>query len=41
MSVISWEPRAFVIRNFLTDQEATHIADVAQVRSSVWCGGAG
>ncbi|KAG2446166.1 hypothetical protein HXX76_000761 [Chlamydomonas incerta] len=31
VSVISWEPRAFVIRNFLTDQEATHIADVAQV----------
>ncbi|EFJ44769.1 hypothetical protein VOLCADRAFT_64430, partial [Volvox carteri f. nagariensis] len=31
VSVISWQPRAFVIRNFLTEHECTHIADLAQV----------
>ncbi|GFR41348.1 hypothetical protein Agub_g1961 [Astrephomene gubernaculifera] len=31
ISVISWRPRAFVIRNFLSEQECTHIADMAQV----------
>ncbi|GIL43477.1 hypothetical protein Vafri_949 [Volvox africanus] len=31
VSVISWRPRAFVIRNFLTEHECTHVADLAQV----------
>ncbi|KAG2499110.1 hypothetical protein HYH03_002695 [Edaphochlamys debaryana] len=30
--VISWSPRAFVIRNLLSDMECTHIAEQAQVR---------
>ncbi|KAG2499112.1 hypothetical protein HYH03_002696 [Edaphochlamys debaryana] len=31
VQVISWRPRAFIIRNFLTEQECLHIADLAQV----------
>ncbi len=29
IQVISWKPRAFIIRNFINDIEAQHIADLA------------